>query len=76
MPLGWWTLRSAIHLRALVWLAACPSPSLLMGLMEIVAALSKCLPFPHLLCMATELSHVVTVCLLFPVQINEYSFSC
>ena len=48
----------------------------LMGLMEMAAVLPKCLLFPHLLCMTTELSHVVTVRLLFPVQINEYSFGC
>ena len=60
----------------MLWLLASPLPHQRVGLMDGAAALSKCPKSPPLLCMTTELSRVVTVCLLVPVQINEYSFSC
>lgn len=77
MPLGWWTLRDAIHLVAILWLAAFPSSSVVdRADGDRLLHFQSASLFSHLLCMTTELSRVVTVCLLFPVQINEYSFSC
>lgn len=76
MPLGQWTLRYAIHLLAGPWLAAFPSSAAVDGADGDRCRAFKVPPVPHLLCMTTELSRVVTVCLLFPVQINEYSFRC
>lgn len=76
MPLGRWTVRYAIHLMALLWLADFPSSSPVDGADGDRCRTLKVPLLPHLLCMTAELSHVVTVCLLFPVQINEYSFGC